>query len=93
MLSDDTVLKRVSRTRWMTAGQVADDLRQCGPLAFASRDEYTAFRSAAPRRQYDAVRRVLMRLRFTRGLDCCLGSDDGREVRVFMLVDEVARRT
>jgi hypothetical protein len=85
-LSNETVLGRLSGSRWLTPAEVASDLRQCGPMCFPSEEEHKAFRFSTPTQQYTAVRNVLMRLRGKGGVDGGLGADDGREVRVFKLL-------
>ena len=91
-LSADTVLSRLSARMWQTAGQVADDLRQCGPLAFAGGDaEYRAFHLSSPKRQYDRVYRILLALRSAGRADCVLGDDKGNEVRVFRLFPDAGK--
>jgi len=72
----------LSETRWRTAGQVCNYLRQAGPLAFEHDQEHWWFHCLVPRKQYGVVYRTLL---YYRGgcVDSCLGADDGREVRVF----------
>lgn len=82
-----TLETALSRTKWMTVSQVTDCLDQCGPLAFASREEHDDYRNATRRRRYDVVYNGLRRLRHTVGVDFVLGSDDGREVGVYMYVE------
>jgi hypothetical protein len=96
-LSDESVLARLSTERWYTAGQVADDLRQCGPLAFAGDDpdgQHTHFNKLMlVEDQYQAVYNVLMRLKRRGKVDTALGDDKGREVRVFRILTEENRNT
>lgn len=89
-LTDESVLARLSTTKWYTAGQVTDDLRQCGPLAFEGNDpdgQYTHFaKLMLVEDQYQAVYTVLMRLKRRGKVDTALGDDKGREVRVFRIL-------
>lgn len=85
-LTEKTIRYALSYAKWQTAGQVCDYLRQCGPMCFADDAEYEDFKFSIKRDQYQAVYRALMRLRKS-GVDCVLGDDRGREVRVFMLVE------
>jgi len=85
-LTNETVVGRLTPTRWLTAGQVTDDLRQCGPLAFHGGDaEYREFDLRNAKQQYQTVYRVLIRLRDAGLIDCVLGDDRGNEVRTFRL--------
>lgn len=86
MLNQKTIERALSQTtRWQTAGQVTDHLRQCGPSAFISEEEYKDFHYTTKAKQYSSVYNALMRLREV-CVDSCLGADDGREVRVFKLL-------
>ncbi len=86
MLSQTTIERRLSDTCWITAGQVCEDLRQCGPLAFESDEEYRTFRFSVKRKQYQVVYGVLMILARRECIDSALGDNRGREVRVFKLL-------
>ena len=87
-LHKTTIETALSETQWLTAGQVAQYLRQCGPLAFHDEAEYKDFRYATKARQYSAVYNALLRLRGI-CVDSCFGADDGKETRVFMLVHPI----
>src|SRR5581483_10934690 len=78
-----TIERRLSNTVWLTAGQVCDELRQCGPLAFHDEQEYQTFRYGTKDAQYRAVYKGLMRLRNDGLIDTAIGDDSGRETRVF----------
>jgi hypothetical protein len=84
-LTNKTVLGRLSAVKWFTAGQVTDDLRQCGPMVFQSDAECREFRMRSNKSQYQAVYHVLMRMKKAGMIDCVLGDDSGHEVRVFRL--------
>lgn len=85
-LSVSTIKKRLSNNRWLTAAQVCDDLRQCGPLAFAGgEDEYKGFQYSTKKKQYQMVYSALLKSR-SEGVDSVLGDDTGKETRVFKLL-------
>lgn len=81
-----TLTLQLDADRWWTPGMLADYLRQCGPLAFHTREEHDAFHRAAAKRQYGACYSGLKRLARKGRIDTALGDDVGREVRVFRLL-------
>lgn len=85
-ISLSTLHRALSRTSWMTPAQVTDYLRQCGPLAFADDAEHEEFNLLPKRRQYQSVYHSLFRHRHGQEIDTVLGSDDGKETRVYMYV-------
>jgi hypothetical protein len=88
-LSVQTIKLALSGTKWLRAGQVANYLRQCGPLAFLDQEEYDLFRFATVAKQYSLVYSVLMRAKAMGQVDTVLGDERGRETRVFKLFDLV----
>ena len=72
-----TELFETCRNYWLTIGQVTDELMQ--------RRVATDIECLDRKRQYEIAKAIVLKLRRRGLLDCCLGSDDGREVRVYKL--------
>jgi hypothetical protein len=88
-LTNETVLARMSDTKWYTAGQITDDLRQHGSLGYEGENpdgQYRWFKYQFTNEQYQAVYNVLRRMRRAGIIDTALGDDKGNEVRVFRIL-------
>lgn len=95
-LNDATVLALLSDTKWYTPGQIADDLRQRGPLGYEGPDpdgQYKWFQWQFPKEQYRTVYNMLKRLKNAGTLDTALGDDKGREVPVYRILTDANRIT
>lgn len=91
ILAPVTLHRALSTTKWMKVSQVVDYLNQCGSLAFASDEEYEAWRSLWKYHQkYNSVRYSLNKWRGV-NIDMVLGDDNGNEVPVYMYVPSVIR--
>ena len=72
---------------WSSVFDVVDYLRQCGPIAFISDEEYNRFRFATKSRQYDMVRCALVRAYRANMLDRAVGDvRRNREVYVYRTI-------
>lgn len=85
MISDETIMSKLSKNRWQACAELVDYIRQFGSLGFKDDDEYRRWRGLMDHQQYSLIYRRLQRLRLSQRIDCVIGEYRGCEVRMYRL--------